>query len=175
MGNIFDSIKRKRTKVLMVGLDAVGKSTIANRIGAKFENETQHPRIYTPGHRTWGEIEFVCWDLGGQPKFKLLWKSYLPDSKGIVFVFNSVDKEEDRIELAKSELAWLLEQSPLAGLPLLVLANKQDLEGAMSVAEVAEKLGLDKIADRKWHVQGTTYKNKQSVIDGFDWLKKSMA
>ena len=83
-------------------------------------------------------------------------------------------KDEERMGLAKSELIWLLTQDDLKGLPLLLLANKQDLQYAMSVAEVTEKLGLDEIVDRKWYVQGTSNKDERSILNGINWLRKIM-
>ena len=37
-------------------------------------------------------------------------------------------------------------------IPLLVLANKQDIEGAMSVTEVHGALGLDKLKNRTFQI-----------------------
>ena len=172
MGNALDSFKPKPAKVFLTGLDAAGKTTLAYAIGSE-------PRLdvmcsWGPEQLMWRNINFFCWDLGGQEKIKVILRPFLTGTKGIAFVFDSTDKDQENIDLAKREVNWLISESDFKGLPLLVLANKQDLECASSVAEVAERLGLDEIVDRKWHIQGTTYKNKQSVIDGFDWLQKAM-
>ena len=66
-----------------------------------------------------------------------------------MFVVDSNDKE--RISECKDDLWHLLREDELRDCVLLVLANKQDLAGAMSTEEVREKLGLDpeKLGDRK--------------------------
>ena len=58
--------------------------------------------------------------------------------------------DRERISEVKEEL-WrmLLDEEGLKDAALLVMANKQDLPNAMSVAEIAEKLEIDKIKDRK--------------------------
>lgn len=55
--------------------------------------------------------------------------------------------------LLLQELAELLEEDQLAGVPLLVFANKQDLMTAASASELAESLSLHTIRDRMWQVQ----------------------
>ena len=58
--------------------------------------------------------------------------------------------DRERISEVKEEL-WrmLLDEEGLKDAALLVMANKQDLPNAMSVAEIAEKLEIDKIKDRR--------------------------
>lgn len=54
--------------------------------------------------------------------------------------------------IAKSELGSLLQHEHLGSVPVLVLANKQDLPDAMTVAQLTEALGLRSITV-DWHVQ----------------------
>ena len=51
------------------------------------------------------------------------------------------------------ELEQLLEEEKLAGVPVLVFANKQDLVTAASSRDVADALCLDKLRDRSWNIQ----------------------
>jgi signal recognition particle receptor subunit beta len=46
---------------------------------------------------------------------------------GIVFVVDSADKEA--LPEAKEELHTILNNNKLAGVPLMIMANKQDLQG----------------------------------------------
>lgn len=50
------------------------------------------------------------------------------------------------------ELQKLLEDDKLAGVPILVFANKQDLELAMPADEIEETLHLSMISDRPWNI-----------------------
>ena len=50
------------------------------------------------------------------------------------------------------ELQQLLEEEKLAGVPLLLFANKQDLLSALSPAEMTTGLNLHSIRDRQWQI-----------------------
>eukprot|EP00057_Strongylocentrotus_purpuratus_P016072 XP_011670546.1 PREDICTED: ADP-ribosylation factor-like protein 3 [Strongylocentrotus purpuratus] len=70
------------------------------------------------------------------------------------------------------ELAHLLEEEKLGGVPLLVLANKQDLVGAAPPDEIAEGLNLHTIRDRVWQIQACSAITKEGIEKGMDWLVK---
>lgn len=70
------------------------------------------------------------WDLGGQAKFRDSWEKFCRDSDVIIFVVDSYD--QTNIDLARAQLHELLANKSLAGIPLLALGNKNDLEGALS-------------------------------------------
>jgi ADP-ribosylation factor protein 1 len=57
---------------------------------------------------------------------------------------------------------------------VLVLANKQDLPGAMSVAEVTDKLGLHSLNERKWFIQATCATSGEGLFEGLDWLSANI-
>ena len=75
---------------------------------------------------------------------------------------------------AKSELGALLDSDELRGAALLVFANKQDVQGAMKPADMAAKLGLNKIRDRAWYVQGCSATTGDGLYEGFDWLSATL-
>ncbi|KAM3143982.1 Arf GTPase arl1 [Paramecium bursaria] len=72
---------------------------------------------------TYKNLKFQVWDLGGQNAIRLYWRSYYPNTNGIIYVIDSFDK--DRLNISKDELVTLLQEDELKGVPLLVLANKQ--------------------------------------------------
>lgn len=84
--------------------------------------------------------------------------------------------DRDRIEEARDELSAMLREDELRNVVLLVFANKQDLPNAMSVTEVTEKLGLNKIdtRTRQWHVQGTTATSGDGLYEGLDFLSTAI-
>ncbi|KAG1871639.1 ADP-ribosylation factor 6, partial [Suillus subluteus] len=90
------------------------------------------------------------WDVGGQDKIRLLWRHYYTGTQGLVFVIDSQDQE--RIDEAKQEFHCILSDREMKECLLLVFSNKQDLPGAMSPAEVTEKLGLHRMRHRSWYV-----------------------
>lgn len=67
-----------------------------------------------------------------------------------------------------------LESEEVAGVPLLVIANKQDLPGALSVQQVSEGLDLRQ-HNRPWHVQPTCAITSEGVYEALDWLAREVA
>jgi signal recognition particle receptor subunit beta len=67
-------------------------------------------------------------------------------------------------------LQTLLAEPELAGLPLLVFANKQDLPFAMSISAVIDGLKLHGTSDRKWHVQGCNSISGDGLYEGLEWF-----
>lgn len=76
------------------------------------------------------------WDVGGQRSLRSYWRNYFECTDGLVWVVDSADRM--RLETCKQELEILLQEERLAGATLLVLANKQDLPGALTASEIKE-------------------------------------
>ena len=143
--------------VVMLGLDSAGKSTVLYRL--KFDQYVN--TVPTVGFNcekvkgTLGKakgVSFNIWDVGGQDKVRPLWKSYTRNTDGIVFVVDSVDIE--RMEEARVELIRIARTQENLGVPILVVANKQDLPGAKDAAEVEKLLNLAELsASHYYHVQ----------------------
>ena len=114
---------------------------------------------------------FTSWDVGGRELSRPPWRSYYNGVQGLIFVVDSSDTK--RIEYAKEELQRLLNEDGLEDAALLVFANKQDLSGAMSSTEVAEKLDLASVNDREWYIQGTCAMTGDGLYEGLDWLRRN--
>ncbi len=145
MGGMFTKIwqrflGKKEMRILMVGLDAAGKTTILY----KFKLGEVVTTIPTIGFNVetveYKNISFTVWDVGGQDKIRLLWRHYYQNTQGLIFVVDSNDR--DRIDDAREELHKMLAEEELRDSVVLVFANKQDLPGAMTAPEVTDKLGL---------------------------------
>merc|ERR1719315_266737 len=89
-------------------------------------------------------LTFLIWDVGGQEKIRPLWRSYTRCTDGIIFVLDSSEKE--KFEEAKVELFRTMKYQDNSSIPLLVLANKQDLQNAWSTEDVENALGLKDLA-----------------------------
>ena len=169
MGAFFSFFRSPvKSKTLMVGLDAAGKTTILYKLNLGEYVLTIPTLGFNVENVENGNVKFQIWDVGGQDKLRRLWKHYYEGTKSIVFVLDSRDIK--RIELAKTELHKMLEHPLLAEAKLLVLANKQDLEGALSGPEIAEKLELDKINNHPWFCQECCATNGKGLDTGFNWL-----
>ena len=69
------------------------------------------------------------WDIGGQKAIRPYWKNYFENTDGLVYVVDSSD--DMRLKECTEELQSLLQEENLVKVPLLVFANKQDLQFAL--------------------------------------------
>jgi len=183
MGSLFTKLfsgwGKSEKRILMVGLDAAGKTTILYKLKLG-EVVTTIPTIgFNVETVEYKNISFTVWDVGGQDKIRPLWRHYYQNTQGIIFVVDSNDRE--RIDdtsgadnSAKEELHRMLAEDELRDAVLLVFANKQDLPNAMSVNEVTEKLGLNQLRNRKWYIQATCATTGDGLYEGLDWLSTTL-
>eukprot|EP01067_Filipodium_phascolosomae_P001543 Filipodium_phascolosomae@DN200_c0_g1_i1.p1 len=163
---------KKEMRILMVGLDAAGKTTILYKLKLG-EVVTTIPTIgFNVETVEYKNISFTVWDVGGQDKIRPLWRHYYQNTQGLIFVVDSNDR--DRIEDAREELHRMLNEDELHDAVLLVFANKQDLPDAMTAAEVTEKLNLHALRQRTWFIQSTCATSGDGLWEGLDWLSRSL-
>ncbi|KAJ3284620.1 Arf GTPase arf1 [Rhizoclosmatium sp. JEL0117] len=163
---------KQEVRILMVGLDAAGKSTILWKLKLG-EVVTTLPTIgFNVETVTYKNINFTVWDIGGQDKIRPLWRHYFNGTQGIIYVIDSNDR--DRISEARDELERMLQDDLLSNASLLVLANKQDLPNAMSVTEVTDKLGLHSLRSRQWYIQAACATTGDGLYEGLEWFTNQL-
>ncbi|XP_077978231.1 ADP-ribosylation factor 1-like 2 [Glandiceps talaboti] len=159
---------KKEIRILMVGLDAAGKTTILYKLELG-EIVTTIPTIgFNVETVEYKNISFTVWDVGGQDKIRPLWRHYFQNTQGLIFVVDSNDRE--RVGEAKEELNRMLGEDELRDAAFLVFANKQDLPNAMNAAEVTDKLGLHNIRNHSWYIQASCATSGDGIYEGLDWL-----
>lgn len=164
---------KKQMRILMVGLDAAGKTTILYKLKLG-EVVTTIPTIgFNVETVEYKNISFTVWDVGGQDKIRPLWRHYFQNTQGLIFVVDSNDRE--RVTEAQDELHKMLQEDELRDAALLVFANKQDLPNAMSAAEITEKLGLSGLRNRTWYIHSTCATQGQGLYEGLDWLSQELS
>ncbi|RPA97636.1 ARF/SAR superfamily [Choiromyces venosus 120613-1] len=163
---------KKEMRILMVGLDAAGKTTILYKLKLG-EIVTTIPTIgFNVETVEYKNISFTVWDVGGQDKIRPLWRHYFQNTQGIIFVIDSNDRE--RVTEARDELQRMLNEDELRDALLLVFANKQDLPEAMDAAETTDKLGLHSLRNRSWYIQSTCATSGDGLYEGLDWLSSNL-
>lgn len=174
MGSFFSKIQalfgtlKKESRILMIGLDAAGKTSILNKLHLNEMLATVPTIGFSVERVEYKNLEMVIWDVGGQSKIRPLWKFYMENTDAVIWVVDSSDK--DRFEEAKEELEIVLSNDLLRDAVLLVFANKMDLPGCASVKEVSQELGLHKLKNRKWFIQGCTATTGDGLHNGLDFL-----
>ena len=106
------------------------------------------------------------WDVGGSAR--KLWKHYYDKVDGIIFVIDSTDV--DWMKMAKQEMQSILWEDGLSNVPLLILANKQDLENASNEKEVSEMLDLKEISWKDVVYHGCSAKSGEGIWESVAWL-----
>jgi ADP-ribosylation factor protein 1 len=163
----------KEMRILMVGLDAAGKTTILYKLKLG-EVVTTIPTIgFNVETVEYKNISFTVWDVGGQDKIRPLWRHYYQGTQGLIFVVDSNDR--DRVEDAREELDKMLNEDEMRDAVVLVFANKQDLPNAMPAAEVTDKLGLSSMRNRQWFIQSACATTGDGLYEGLDWLSRTLS
>lgn len=160
-------------KISWLGLDHAGKTTIVKRItSGVFDDSTFRTLGMNVDEFTSGKVKFISWDIGGQEAFReSLWESYMAGSMGIVYVIDSTDR--DRFIEAHTELwKYVLDNDRVKNIPILVLANKQDLQDAASAGEVARALSLHKVTTHSYAIVPTSAKTGFNIEEGLEWLRQ---
>ena len=165
-------IGTREMRILMVGLDAAGKTTILYKLKLGEVVNTIPTIGFNVETVEYKNISFNVWDVGGQDKIRLLWRHYYTNTQGLIYVVDSNDRE--RIEENREELHKMLAEEELRDAVLLVFANKQDLPGALTCPEITDKLGLHTIRGRTWFIQSTCAVRGDGLYEGLDWLSKSV-
>ena len=194
MGKIFGS---KEMRLLMLGLDAAGKTTILYKLKLG-QDVTTIPTVgFNVETVTYKNVKFNVWDVGGQDKIRPLWRHYFSGTQGLIFVIDSCDAA--RMDEARQELHRIINDREMKDSLLLVFANKQDLkEGtldtcfaafvacvcvccsmltiplAMTPQEVTEALQLSKLKDKVWYVVPSCATTGEGLLEGLAWLSNNV-
>ena len=114
---------------------------------------------------------FNIWDVGGQDKTRPLWRSYTRCTDAIIFVVDSADS--DRLEEARLELLKIAKLTERYSVPILVLANKQDLPGALELVRLERELGLKELGRNVgWAVRSCCGVTGEGLEEAFTGLQE---
>nr|CAD7404228.1 unnamed protein product [Timema poppensis] len=89
----------------------------------------------------------LIYDLGGGAQIRDIWHRYFVDVHGVIFVVDASDVA--RLDEGRKVLETLLTHDKLAGKPVLLLANKQDKEGALDELDIVERLNVEAIVNQQ--------------------------
>lgn len=169
---------KAEAKVLIVGLDNSGKTTLINHLKPPAASAGVDEVTPTIGFQveqfTKGKINFTVYDMSGQSRYRTLWEQYYRDVQAIIFVIDSTDKI--RMCVAKEELEQLLSHTDIKRslCPMLFFANKTDSSGALTPAECMDAMGLFQIRDRPWHLTASNAITGSGVLPGIEWLSEEV-
>ncbi|KAI8086189.1 P-loop containing nucleoside triphosphate hydrolase protein [Halteromyces radiatus] len=173
--------QKEEYNVLIIGLDNAGKTTLLERIKSIFMGVAglSPDRIAPTVGLNIGRIEvnssrIKFWDLGGQRDLQSIWQRYYSDCHAIVFVVDSTDGR--RLEECKDTFETIITNDLVEGVPILMLANKQDLPNALRVEEIKEvfnKIAV-KLGARDSRVLPVSALEGNGVREAIDWMIKRL-
>ncbi|KAI8329991.1 P-loop containing nucleoside triphosphate hydrolase protein [Chlamydoabsidia padenii] len=153
MGILFSGLWNKlfskaEVKIIIVGLDNAGKTTILYKL-LMDQVVTTTPTIGSNVEEIqYKNIKFMMW--------------------AVIMVIDSTDA--NRLHIAKQELHQMMESDQLQNASLLVFANKQDVKGSMSATKISEVLNLTSLKDKQWHIQACSALSGDGLFEGLDWV-----
>jgi len=158
-------------RILLLGLDNAGKTSCLKKLSDEEISHIMPTQGFNIKSLSQEGFKLNVWDIGGQKAIRPYWANYYSNTDALVYVIDSADRK--RVEETGVELNLLLEEEKLAGAPVLILANKQDLITAIPAKELSEMLMLHNIRDRKWQMQACSAKTGAGLQEGIQWVIKN--
>lgn len=182
--NAVKAVRAKREKkvtLVLLGLDNAGKTTLLRTVmGASAESIADVTPTFGFTKESTVDLPYTIdiFDLGGGKRIRGIWKHYLAEVHGVVFVVDAADIE--RFPEAKEVLADTLGSAYLSNKPILILANKQDIPTAASASDVASALGLSALRNNRYTILPCSARAPEGsrpdkrVREGMNWLTNAV-
>ncbi|PBK73215.1 ARF/SAR superfamily [Armillaria solidipes] len=168
-------LKAQEMRILFLGLDNAGKTTILKYISHEDTSATSPTLGFNIKTLSLPSSPYTLniWDVGGQRTLRPYWRNYFEQTDAVVWVVDSADRM--RMQDCKEELRGLLSEDRLSGASLLVFANKQDLPGALNISEIITSLDLNGIKSHHWKIFPCSAMTGANVFEGLDWVVSDVA
>ncbi|KAK3102097.1 hypothetical protein FSP39_008713 [Pinctada imbricata] len=166
------SVSRKDScasfKIILVGADNAGKTTILYRLAIDELVSTTPTMGFNVETFVYRGVTITVWDMGGLPSIQKHWKDYYMDCQGIFFVVDSAAR--DKLQEADDVLNKILNEKTLLGIPMVVIANKNDISDSMSEKDIMDYFGLEEIRDRLCTIQSASSITGEGLNNALDNL-----
>eukprot|EP01031_Cornospumella_fuschlensis_P043735 gene43735-53485_t len=167
-------------RILMVGLDAAGKTTVLYKLKLG-EIVTTIPTIgFCAETVLYKGVNFTMWDVGGGDKIRPLWRHYFQHTQGIIYVIDTndmlrfPDEGRDAYSTALGLFKSTISEVELWDAVILVFLNKIDLpDGRKNIAHMTEQFERFG-AKRVMRIQPCCASSGVGLYEGLDWLAKTL-
>ena len=169
----FSLLKNKifpKYDISLIGKFDSSKGLILHHINRQENDTLPIPTLgYNSAFLSKNGSEFYIWNVGCDKKLRDLWKLYYQKSNGLIFIINNDDLDDNEyIEDIKNILA----EKELEKVPVLFMANTQDISHALSADVVRQNFG--EIKGRKYLFHETYSNTGEGIKEGIDWLINSI-
>lgn len=180
LSSAFSRKTKHDVRLLVVGLDNSGKTTVINQLKPGVKGQTTQSNEVTP---TVGfsleefsndNLNLTVFDMSGQSRYRSLWEHYYRDVQAIIYVLDSTDRA--RMCVAKDEMDAILGHKDIEhkDIPILFFANKMDLPGAMEPVDIVDQLELHDVEDKPWHITSSNALTGEGIEDGVAWMTEKI-
>ncbi len=149
---LFSSCRKKKkpntervATIALLGLDESGKSTFLASILGNSCSDVEPTWGFVKERVSVGSLQLDIFDLGGGKKIRGYWANYLANCHAVVFIVDASDSE--RLDEAKEAFTDITASEYLVGKPVLLVANKQDLPGAVGGDDLVDRVGAAAIRE----------------------------
>jgi len=164
----------------VIGLDDAGKTTSVKILKGDSDIKDMSPTVgFEPHQVQYSGVDIVLNDLGGGARVRDIWKHYLAESYGFIFVLDASNR--NRIYECSKVFSTFVENEKVGSKPVLIIANKQELPNAMDESEIVQYLNVEELVN-KFQIpcriesctvaEGVGSKMDEAFRAGFDWLVK---
>ncbi|KAL9119676.1 MAG: hypothetical protein Q9187_003769 [Circinaria calcarea] len=162
-------LKDKEMRILMLGLDNAGKTTIVKKIMNEDVNTVSPTLGFIIKTIDYDGYKLnILGDVGGQKTLRSYWRNYFEKTDALIWVVDATDRL--RMEDCREELSGLLLEERLMGASLLVFSNKTDVGGCMTDDEIRKGLQLDSIKTHPWKIIQCSAITGFHLTDGLRWV-----
>ncbi|OAF67561.1 ADP-ribosylation factor L [Intoshia linei] len=171
MGNILNYLSQRDIRLVMVGLDNSGKTTVLHKLKHNTNVSTIPTIAFNVDNFKFKNLNLNVWDIGGQDKFVSKWNHHFQNTDVLIFVIDSSDIS--RVRQASKRLHECLQHQLLENVLLMVLANKQDMPNSLKIDEMITRLELEKVV-QWWICHPTCALTGEGLIEAFTILSKKI-
>lgn len=166
---------KDEVQILILGLDGAGKTTLLEQMKGIYKKTPGIPPDRIPptiglnlGKMDVNNCRVIFWDLGGQVRMRSIWEKYFAEAHGMIYVIDAAD--EERMEEARLALEAVHQHEELRDIPILLLANKQDLTGAAKSEHLTQKFNPQKLLPTAFRVQLASCLTCDGIEEGVGWV-----
>lgn len=170
-------LKDREKRVLILGLDNAGKSTVVRRVLGKSSEHLAPTMGFEISSVEHNGTNVNFWDVGGQQTLRAFWFNYFDQLDALVWVVDVAQLE--RLSEVFRELDKVLRNERVNGVKLLLLLNKVDLVEDSVVEATQRKVVTDLELDaygaegEKWKILPCSAVTGRNIDVGMDWLTRS--